>query len=110
MRTNSWRAIDACENASGTVSQTITVIANTPSSIGQPGTSTTISCPSTPVFSLPTATDACDANPSIVELSDTIIQGSCANVYSRTKRWKAVDACGNSSAIVSQTINVIDNT
>ena len=109
-RTKTWNAVDVCGNQSVLRSQTINVVDNTAPTIGQPGVSSTISCPATPVFNAPTATDACDANPSIVLVTDTIIQGSCANRYTRTKKWKAVDACGNASGIVSQSITVTDNT
>ena len=42
--------------------------------------------------------------------SDTTAAGSCANDYSRTQTWHAVDACGNTSAQVSQTVTVHDTT
>ncbi|HKR06247.1 MAG TPA: T9SS type A sorting domain-containing protein [Bacteroidia bacterium] len=96
---------------SSSCSETISVIDNTAPTIGQPGQSGTISCPATPVFTAPTtASDGCDPNPQIQEVSDVTTPGICANVYSRTKTWRAVDACGNPSNTVSQTINVIDNT
>jgi len=37
------------------------------------------------------------------------IPGACAGTYSRTKTWKAVDACGNESGVVTQIITVNDN-
>src|SRR5205823_7332151 len=68
----------------------------------------TPSCPSSPVFTAPTASDACDASPSVVLVSDNTTNGSCAGTYSRTKTWKAVDCSGNQSSTVSQTITVVD--
>ncbi|MCX6292579.1 MAG: SBBP repeat-containing protein, partial [Bacteroidetes bacterium] len=110
IRTKTWKAVDACGNQSGVVGQSITVEDNTPPTIGQPGANTTISCPASPQFTAPTATDACDLNPRIVEVSDVTTPGNCAGTYSRTKTWKAVDACDNHSGTVSQTIIVQDIT
>src|SRR5436309_10970862 len=83
---------DACNNSSGTVSQTITVRDNTPPTISAAGANATINCPATPVFTPPTATDTCDPSPAIVVVSDVTTPGTCAGTYSETKTWKAVDA------------------
>src|SRR5204862_417896 len=108
-RTKTWKAVDACGNQSGTVSQTITVEDITPPTINGQGANATIECPAVPVFTAPTASDACDPNPAVVEVSDITTPG-CTGTYSRTKTWKAVDACGNQSGTVSQTIIVQDIT
>src|SRR5262249_2392666 len=107
--TRTWRAVDACGNQSGTVAQTITVVDNTPPVIGTPGANGTVSCPATPSFTPPTASDVCSSS-SIVMVSDETEAGTCAGSYSETKTWKAVDACGNQSGTVAQTITVVDNT
>src|SRR5256885_3959588 len=104
-----WRAVDACGNISATVAQTITVIDNTPPTIGSAGVNATISCPATPVFTAPTASDAC-SGATVQLVSDVTTQGSCAGTYTEVRTWRAVDACGNISATVAQTITVIDNT
>ena len=109
-RTRTWKAVDCSGNQSATVSQTITVVDNTAPVIGSPGANATINCPATPVFTAPTASDACDPSVQVVLVSDNTIPGSCPGVYSRTRIWKAVDCSGNQSATVSQTINVVDNT
>src|SRR5687768_15093726 len=108
-RTIIWKAVDACGNESGTVSQTITVVDLTPPAVNGQGADATIECPAAPMFTAPTATDLCDPNPSIVEVSDITTPG-CGAGYSRTITWKAVDACGNESGTVSQTITVVDLT
>src|SRR5678815_83860 len=108
-RTQTWRAVDACGNQSGTVAQTITVIDNTPPVIGAQGSNTTIFCPATPSFTAPTASDVC-GTASVQLLSDVSAAGTCAGSYTRTQTWRAVDACGNQSGTVAQTITVIDNT
>ncbi|MFN8697889.1 MAG: hypothetical protein ACK5XQ_01055 [Flavobacteriales bacterium] len=110
VRTRTWKAVDACGNESAAVSQSITVQDITAPSISAAGANATVDCLVTPVFTAPTATDACDPNPTIVLVSDVTADGSCAGSYVRTRTWKAVDACGNESGLVSQTITVIDTT
>src|SRR5204862_434215 len=107
--TRTWRAVDACGNVSGTVAQTITVIDNTAPTIGGQGINATISCPSVPSFTAPTASDAC-SSATVQQVSDVTTQGSCAGTFTETRTWRAVDACGNVSGTVAQTITVIDNT
>jgi hypothetical protein len=107
--TRTWRAVDACGNQSGTVAQIITVVDNTPPVIGSPGANGTVSCPSTPNFTAPTASDVCSPV-SVQQVSDVTTAGTCAGSYSETRTWRAVDACGNQSSTVAQTITVIDNT
>jgi hypothetical protein len=108
-RTVTWKAVDVCGNESGLVSQTITAVDTTSPAIGAPGANATIPCTQMVVFTAPTATDACDSNPTVVVVSDVTTPGSCAGSYSRTITWKAVDACGNESGLVSQSINVVDS-
>src|SRR5205814_1731523 len=62
---------------------------------------------STPSFTQPTSSDACDGS-TVSELSDVTVATSCGNNYTRTKKWEAIDACGNHSATVSQSITTID--
>src|SRR5499427_8796323 len=107
--TRTWRAIDACGNASGTVAQSVTVIDNTPPTIGAAGNNATISCPAVPSFTAPTASDAC-STASVQLVSDVTTQGSCAGTYTETRTWRAIDACGNVSGTVAQSVTVIDNT
>src|SRR5439155_297941 len=83
---------------------------NTPPTISSAGADATIDCPNSPVFTPPTAKDECDPNPKVELLSDVTTPGSCAGAYSEKKTWDAVDACGNHSSQVSQTITVVDNT
>ncbi|MES2622734.1 MAG: hypothetical protein V4615_17935, partial [Bacteroidota bacterium] len=103
-----WRGTDDCGNVSAPVSQTITVIDNTAPVISGQGIDLTIYCIASPLFTPPTATDACDATPTITFV-DTTTQGNCPQSYSVKRTWRATDDCGNVSAPVSQTITVIDN-
>jgi hypothetical protein len=110
IRTRTWMAIDDCGNASGNVSQSITVIDETAPVISAAGNDATIECTESPVFTAPTATDDCDPAPDVILVSDVTEDGECPGTYTRTKTWRAVDACGNESGTVSQTITVIDQT
>ena len=89
---------------------TVTIIDSTPPTLIYAGNDTTISCPTQPEFNIPTATDNCDQNSEIIEVSDIITSGNCSNTYTRIKTWKAKDDSGNESQTVSQTITVSDNT
>ncbi|KAF2515745.1 HYR-like domain-containing protein [Flavobacterium foetidum] len=73
-----------------------------------PATST-IDCPSLPVFAQATATDNSGTVTSLTYV-DQNTPGSCAGTYSITRTWTAKDACNNTSLPVSQTINVVDVT
>ncbi len=75
------------------------------SGVGPDGT---IECPDEPQFSSPSATDACDDDPSLT-FEDERTDGDCPQEYSVTRTWTATDACGNTST-ATQTINVIDIT
>src|SRR5207237_580155 len=98
--------IDACGNTSGQVHQTISVVDTTaPTIVG--GSDGTVECPAMPVFTSPTASDTCGTS-SVVLDSDTSTAG-CGNTYSETRTWHAVDACGNTSGRVHQTIMVVDD-
>src|SRR5205814_9243515 len=109
VETRTWRAVDACGNQSSTVAQTITVVDNTPPTIGTPGADGTVSCPATPNFTAPTASDIC-STVTVQQVSDVTTAGTCAGSYVETRIWRAVDACGNQSSTVAQSITVVDNT
>ena len=66
-----------------------------------------IVCPAVPVFSTPTATDACGT--ATITFTDDKTAGSCANAYTITRTFTAVDGCGN-SATATESFNVTDNT
>src|SRR4029450_1477945 len=63
-------------------------------------------CTATPTFTPPTASDDCNAV-TVNQLSDVSSVNGCTRTI--TRRWDAVDVCGNHSATVSQTITIIDN-
>src|SRR5205823_9255272 len=92
---------------SATVSQTITLIDTTPPTIGAAGAPATINCTTTPPLTAPPSSN--DYNGATInQLTDVTGGTGCAKTVTRT--WDAVDACGNHSATVSQTITLIDTT
>src|SRR6476619_1376497 len=104
--TRTWIAIDACGNSSSTVSQTVTQVDTQAPVIGAAGANATIECTATPSFTAPTAFDACNAV-TVQQIGSDVTGGNlCAKTTTRT--WIAVDACGNSSNTVSQTITQVD--
>ncbi len=103
-----YRLTDSCGNV-GQCTQTYNYNDTTAPVISQAGSNQTINCGTTPVFTPPTATDNCIV-PNIVELSDVTTQGTCTGTFTRTKLWRATDACGNNSVTRTQTITVADNT
>src|SRR5438874_7070105 len=68
----------------------------------------TVECPAIPVFTDPTSSDTCSSS-SIVLDSDSSTAG-CGSSDTRREAWEAIDACGNTSGTVHQTIMVEDNT
>jgi hypothetical protein len=100
--TRTWDATDACGNHSATRTQSITVVDTQAPTIGQAGANATIECSATPVFTPPTASDAC--NTFTVNLISDVTSMSSVGVRTETRTWNAVDACGNTSTTRSQTI------
>jgi len=107
--TRTWIATDACKNVSLPVSQSITIQDITKPVLSGQGASSTISCPATPVFIEPKATDACDASPKIT-FTDVTLPGTILGTFTTTRTWIATDACNNVSLPVSQSITVLDKT
>lgn len=107
--TRTWTATGSCGKTS-TASQTITVTDATPPTIGAAGIESTIYSTATPLFTPPTASDAC-GGATVEQIGyDITASGNCANNYSVRRIWRAVDACSNVSGTVGQTINVVDVT
>ena len=103
-----WIFTDACGNTSS-VSQTITVLDDTPPEIPVPPADLNLQCASgIPAATDLTATDNCDG--AITASPITVITpGACANDFTTVRTWTFTDACGNTSS-VSQTITVLDDT
>src|SRR5205814_10325568 len=101
--TRTWTATDECGTLSLPGALPILVDTTAPVISALPA-ATTIQCPASPSFATPTATDACDASPTLT-FADVNTPGTCAQNYSITRTWTAKDACGNTSTS-SQTIHV----
>src|SRR5258705_8061652 len=100
--TQTWDAVDACNNHSATRTQVITITDTQAPTIGAAGADATIECTGTPTFTSPTASDACNAATENL-LTSTTTGNACARVITQT--WDAVDACNNHSATRTQFIN-----
>src|SRR5678816_183250 len=103
--TQGWDAVDACGNHSGTVTQTITATDTQAPTIGTVPANSTINCTATPSFTPPTASDDC-SGATVNLVNSTTTGNSCTRTY--TQSWDAVDACGNHSGTVTQTITATD--
>src|SRR5678815_2329852 len=111
IRDRKWTATDNCGNSSSKT-QTITVSDNTAPVLSGVPANTTAECSAVPAAATPTASDNCDATPTISysESSTQTSNGSCSDQnYTLTRKWTATDNCGNSSS-QTQVITVSDNT
>ena len=105
--TRTWTATDDCGNTSS-IQQTINVSDNTAPIISGVPDAADVSCDDIPEPANPTASDNCDADPTVT-LSETTSPGACEHSYSITRTWFATDHCGNTSS-ASQILNVSDST
>lgn len=94
----------------GTTTFKVTIVDNTPPTLAGAGSNGVLESPATPSFTAPTASDDCDPNPTVVEVSDVTTPGNCVGSYVRTKTWQAVDSSGNKSELASQSFTVRDTT
>jgi len=107
--TRTWTATDDCGNATS-CDQTITVVDTTNPVITCP-VDVTVECSddmSSASTGMATATDNCDATPTITE-SDSVTAGTCPQEKVITRTWTATDDCGNATSC-DQTITVVDTT
>jgi hypothetical protein len=102
-----WTAIDASGNAS-VATQRITLIDKSIPVLSGQGADMTIACTDPVAFTAPLADAPCSPDEVEILFEDTVAPGSCPYAYSVTRTWTAIDACGNTSAPVSQTITVED--
>ena len=102
-----WTATDHCGNAA-TARQIVTVRdREAPTFAGVPA-ALTVACGASLPTDRPTATDDCDSEVAIAEVSERR-PGACADGYEVVRTWTATDNCGN-VATVSQVVTVEDTT
>src|SRR6185503_385902 len=109
--TRVWTATDNCGNSSS-CTQVITVHDTTAPVLAGCPADTTVECSAVPAPASPTATDNCDATPTITfsQTSTQTSTGACSDQnYTITRVWTATDNCGNSSSC-TQVITVHDTT
>ncbi len=116
--TNTWVVTDQCGNTSAVYTQVITIIDNTaPTWTTTAGAlDITKQCNDAAGIAaahalLPVATDNCDGNvTNIVKTSGAFVSGTCPEAGTYTNTWVVTDNCGNTSAVYTQVITIIDNT
>jgi hypothetical protein len=101
-----WVATDSCGNADSCV-QTITVQDTVAPVITCPP-DTTFECDNVGDFGTASATDNCDPDPDINEISRDST-ANCGDTYVLVIGYEAVDSCGNADTCY-QTVNVVDTT
>ena len=107
--TRTYRAIDACGNTA-TCAQTITVNDQTAPTITCPGNISVTCASQVPVGSTTAVTTSDNCGGAVtVTFADVITNQICANRFTITRTYTAIDACGN-TATCAQTIIVNDQT
>jgi hypothetical protein len=97
-----WTATDDCGNAASCVQRVMVEDNTAPTLSGGPDGR--LLCAQPVVFTDPVADDNCDPDPVIRVASDGSVQGPGDCEVSYTRCWEAVDAAGNVSGRVCQTI------
>jgi hypothetical protein len=104
--TRTWTATDCAGNESS-ASQVITIADTVAPVISGVEADYTVECPEELVWSNPSASDACDAQPGLSHNDDYNLDNCGLGTVTRT--WTATDCAGNSSQ-ASQTITIADTT
>ncbi|MCC9070819.1 choice-of-anchor L domain-containing protein [Flavobacterium sp. F-65] len=115
--TRTWTAKDACNNTSLPVSQTITVVDNTPPTWTTASTALNVTLQCSDAAGLtaaqnqaPVATDACSTVTYTKTSGTFAVSPTCANAGTYTNTWIAKDVCNNSSTTFTQVITIQDTT
>lgn len=102
-----WTARDACGNSSEAIQRIRVVDTTAPVLVGVPADET-VECGQVPQEPIVTATDNCSEG-LIATMTETRVNGTCADAYVLRREWRAVDTCGN-VAVATQVITVSDTT
>jgi hypothetical protein len=103
--TRTWTAADACGNPTAATQQIVVVDGEAPVIDGVPGDAT-VACDAVPEPAAPSASDACDPEPSLV-FDEARTDGDCLGNYTLTRTWTSTDHCGN-TAVAVQALTVRD--
>ncbi len=106
--TRRWTAADNCGNTAS-ARQVVVVRDLTPPVFTFVPADATVSCEDVPAVGTPAASDNCDASVAISFEGETRADGPCPDTYTLTRRWTAVDDCGN-TAFAQQVVVVRDLT
>ncbi|MDP3795503.1 MAG: Ig-like domain-containing protein, partial [bacterium] len=115
--TNTWTVNDDCGNTSAVFTQVITIQDTTAPTWSTQATAlnTTVECSdaealATAQAAFPAAADLCDTDVSnITKVSGAFVPSSeCANAGTYTNTWTVNDDCGNTSAVFTQVITILD--
>ncbi len=104
--TRQWTATDACGNTK-TATQRITVQDTQRPLFTSVPANVTVECSAVPNVGTATATDNCDPTVTVTFDNESRTNGSCPDTYTLTRRWLAVDNCGNTRT-ATQRITVRD--
>ncbi|MCC6461154.1 MAG: HYR domain-containing protein [Saprospiraceae bacterium] len=106
--TRQWTATDNCGNTK-TATQRITVRDTQAPVFTSVPKAVTVECSNIPPVGSPVATDNCDTQVSIDYNGQTTTAGSCPDTYVLTRKWTAMDNCGNTRT-ATQRLTVRDLT
>src|SRR5204862_3341187 len=84
-----WTATHHCTSPTPLPTRRSSDLTTAPTISALPAPST-IECPATPSFTTPTATDACDASPTLT-FADVTTPGSCPQSQGVTRTWTATE-------------------
>jgi gliding motility-associated-like protein len=101
-----WIATDNCGNTA-TAEQLLTVQDTTKPAFIYVPANLTVSCENIPAPDQPSASDNCSPNVDMVYDGELRANGACPDTYTLTRRWTAVDICGNTVS-TTQVITVRD--
>ncbi|MCF6407303.1 hypothetical protein L3C95_30695, partial [Chitinophaga filiformis] len=106
--TRKWVFSDACGNKDS-VSQVIRIKDNIKPVLAGTAANVNVKCAKDiPAAANITATDNCDLKPTVY-FKQKVTDSTCVNRFKVTRKWWAVDACGNKSDTITQLITVYDD-
>lgn len=105
--TRTWTATDSCGNSSSASQDVAVMDTLDPLLMGVP-TDVTVECDAVPAPATVTASDTCSTSVPVT-FAETQTNGSCADEYTLTRSWTAVDECLNDVTAL-QIVTVDDTT